>query len=109
MAYFKGVLATMATLFLSVFIPMFWTTFRGINSEKATGLTAVAGGLVESIISPWFWILALLFSAFFYFSGRLDNKTLKIPLFWIPTITTSALGFGFCVLFAFLVIRFKNH
>src|SRR5258708_1094883 len=108
MAYFKGVLATIATLFLSPFIPMFWTTFGGITSEKATGLTAVAGGLAESIISPWFWILALVFSAVFYFSGRLDTKALRILLFWIPTITTSALGFGFCALIAFLVIRFRN-
>jgi hypothetical protein len=89
MAYFKGVLATIATLLLSMFIPMIWSTFGGITSEKATGLTAVAGGLVESVISPWFWILALPFSVSFYFSGRLDNR--------------------FCALVAFLVIRFKNH
>ncbi len=60
-------------------------------------------------MSPWFWILALLFSVFFYFSGRFDNKALRILLFWIPTITTSTLGFGFCALVAFLVIRFRNQ
>ncbi len=34
MAYIKGVLATIATLFLSLFLPMFWTTFRGITQRR---------------------------------------------------------------------------
>jgi hypothetical protein len=106
MAYLKGVLGTVAALFLAVLIPMFWTTFRGISSEKQTGLTAVAGGLLESLVSPWFWILALLFSVFFYFSSRFDIKVLRILLFWIPTIAASVTGFGCWALCTFLVLRF---
>jgi hypothetical protein len=109
MAYFKGVLATITTLFLAALIPMFWITFRGLSSEHGTGLAAVAGGLLESIVSPWFWILALLFSAVFYFSGRLDNRTLRVLLFWIPTVTTSALGFGFWALCMLLLVRLRSH
>jgi|SRR5450631_1763139 len=70
--------------------------FRGISAEKGTGFTAVAAGTMGSIFSPWFWILALLFSVFFYFSAGFKNRALRILLFWIPTIITSALGFGFC-------------
>ena len=109
MAYLKGVLGTVAALFLAALIPMFWTAFRGVSSEKATGLAAVAGGLLESLVSPWFWLVLLLFSAFFYVSSRFENKALRILLFWIPTITTSTVGFGICGLFAFLVIRFRSH
>jgi hypothetical protein len=105
MAYFKGVLATFATLFLAVLIPMFWTAFRGISSEKGTGLAAIAGGLTESIFSPWFWILAVAFSVFFYFSARLKNAALRILLFWIPTITVPLVVLGFWALIEVLILR----
>jgi hypothetical protein len=90
MAYLKGVLGTAATLFLAVLIPMFWVTLRDISSQKATGLAVLAGDLLEPLVSPSFWVLAALFSVFFYFSGRFENKALRILLFWVPTITTSA-------------------
>jgi hypothetical protein len=106
MAYFKGALATIATMFLAILIPMFWTTFRGLSSEKATGLTVFTAGFLESILSPWFWIFAVLFSVFFYFSGHFDNKVLRILLFWIPTIAASITGFGFWALCTFLALRF---
>jgi hypothetical protein len=106
MAYFKGVLSTMAALFLAVLIPMFRSTFRGVSSEKGTGLAALAGGVMEGIFSPWFWILALLFSVFFYFSARFENTALRILLFWMPTITVSVVVFGFWALLELLILRF---
>lgn len=105
MAYLKGVLGTGAAMFLAVLIPMFWTTFRGISSQKATGLTAVAGGLFESILSPWFWLLLVLFSVFFYFASRFQNKAVRIVFFWIPTIAVSVGVLGFWSLLMFLILQ----
>jgi len=106
MAYLKGVLSAVAALFLAVITQMFSTAFRGISSGTANGLATVNLGLVESILSAWFWILACIFLACFYATGRLENKTLRVLLFWIPTITTTALGFGFWVLLRLLLMRF---
>src|SRR5258708_2953828 len=99
MDYLKGVLATVSAFFIAGLVPTIWTLAHGLSTEKGAGLTAVAGGLLESALSPWFWILALLFSAFFYVSARFENKALRILLFWIPTITTSTLGLAFWALF----------
>ena len=106
MDYLKGVLATVAALFLAVLIPTIWWSSRGFSTEKATGLTAVVGGLLESILSPWFWILTALFLVLFYVAGPLEHKTLRIALFWIPTIAVSAGGFGLWALFVLLARRF---
>ena len=108
MAYLKGVLATVASLFLALLVPQLWWLIRGLRAEKATGFTVVASGFLESILSPWFWILAILFSVFFYFAGRFENKTLRISLFWIPTVAVSLGGFGLWALFALLARRFAT-
>jgi len=108
MAYLKGVLATVAAFFLATIVPTIWTLVHGLSTEKQTGLTAVAGGTLESIVSPWFWPLVLLFSVSFYFSGRFENKALRILLFWIPTIMASAMGFWFSALFTILFARFQK-
>jgi len=105
MDYLKGVLATVAAFFLATLVPAILTLVHSLSTEKQTGLTAVAGGVLESIVSPWFWLLALLFSVFFYFTGRFENKALRILLFWIPTIMASAMGFGFSALFTILLAR----
>lgn len=108
MAYLKGVLATVASLFLALLVPQLWWLIRGLSSEKATGFTVVASGFLESILSPWFWILVVLFSVLFYFSSRVENKSLRISLFWIPTIGTTFVGFGLWALFALLARRFAT-
>lgn len=84
MAYLKGVLATVASLFLALLVPQLWWLIRGLTTEKATGFTVVAAGFLESILSPWFWILAVLFSAFFYFSSGFENKSLRVVLSGFP-------------------------
>jgi type IV secretory pathway VirB3-like protein len=109
MTYLKATLSTLAALFLAVLTPMFWTVFRGMSQEKATGLDVVAGGLLESILSPWFWILVVVFSAIFYITGRCDSKVLRILFFWIPTITTSVLGFGLWTLMCALFVWSRRH
>ncbi|HEX4772650.1 MAG TPA: hypothetical protein VH351_17590, partial [Bryobacteraceae bacterium] len=80
--YIKIALSTLAAMILARFVPMFWTTFRYISQEKATGLAAVAGGLVENLLSGLFPILFLIFLAIFFLTNRLKDKTLRILFFW---------------------------
>src|SRR5437660_2541070 len=98
------ILSGLATIFLAAFIPSFWLSFRGFSSEKAIGLAAVAGGLVESVLSPLFWILAALFFALFFTASRLGNKVLRVFLFWIPTVTVSTFGIAMIALFTYAFI-----
>src|ERR1700690_698894 len=108
MDYLKGALGTTGAFFLAALVPTIWTLAREVSTEKGTGITAVAGGTLESIFSPWFVPLAVLFSVAFYAAGRIDKKELRILLFWIPTITASAMGFAFWALFAIILARFQK-
>ena len=107
MNYFKGILSGLAALFLAQCVGP-WSMFKGISEQKATGLGAVAGGLMWSAFSPLFWTLALLFFALFFVASRLGNKVLRVCLFWIPTVTVSVLVVAIAVLFTYLSIHFRN-
>jgi len=108
MNYIKSILSGLAAIILAECVPGSWSVFRGISQEKATGLAAVAGGLVESVSSPLFWILAVMFFALFFAASRLKNKLLRVFLFWIPTLTVSALSIAIVALFAYLFIHFRR-
>jgi hypothetical protein len=109
MNYVKGILSGFAAIFLAEFVPGPWSMFRGISEQKATGMGAVAGGLVGSAFSPLFWSLALLFFALFFAASRLENKILRVLLFWIPTLTVSVLGMAIAALFTYTLIHFRNR
>ncbi len=109
MHYVKGILSGLAAIFLAECIPGSWSVFRGIGERKAIGLGAIAGGLVESIFSPLFWILAVLFFGLFFAASRLGNKPLRILLFWIPTLFFSTLFVAVITLFTYIFIRFRRH
>src|SRR5215475_8239122 len=102
MAYFKGVLIAITALFLAECVPAAWSIFRGISQEKATGLAAVAGGFLEALVSPLFWLVAGLLFALLFAAGRLGHKALRILLFWLPTITCSTLAVAILALFGIL-------
>ncbi len=108
MNYAKGILSGLAAILLAEFIPGS-SVFKVISTEKATGLAALAGGLAESIFSLLFWILAVLFFAMFFSASRLENKFLRVFLFWFPTLSVSTFGLGIVALFTFVFIRFRNH
>jgi len=74
MGYFKGVLTAITALFLAQCAPGSWSMFRGISQEKATGLAAVAGGFLEALFSPLFWLVAGLLFALLFAAGRFGNK-----------------------------------
>jgi len=109
MNYVKGILSGLAAIFLAEFVPSPWSIFKGISEQKATGLGAVAGGIMGSAFSPLFWTLALLFFALFFAASRLGNKILRILLFWIPAVTVSVLGVAITVLLTYVFIHFRDH
>ena len=109
MNYVKGILSGFSAIFLAELVPGPWSMFKGISEQKATGLGAVAGGLLGSAFSPLFWALALLFFALFFAAGRLGNKILRVFLFWIPTLTVSALGMATVGLLTYVFIHFRDR
>ena len=102
MNYVKGILSGLTAIILAECVPGSWSVFRGISQEKATGLALLAGGLAESVFSPLFWILAVLFFALFLAASRLRNKLLRVFLFWIPTLTVSVFCIAIVALFTYL-------
>ena len=107
MDYFKGILSGLAAIFIAECVPGSWSVFKGNSGEKATGLAAFAGGLAESVVSPLFWMLAILFFALFYAASRLRNNLLRVFLFWIPTLTVSVFCIAVVALYAYMFIRFR--
>lgn len=107
MAYFKIILSGVAALLLAEFVGP-WSMFRGMSTEKATGLAAVAGGFVESMLSPLFWVLAILFFAMFFYASRLGNKALRVLLFWTPALLLSTVVVLFAALI-FVVLHYPRQ
>ena len=107
MEYVKGILSGVAAIFLAEFVPGPWSIFRGMSEQKATGLAAIAGGVLESLFSPLFWLLAILFFALFFRASRLQSNLLRAFLFWIPTLTVSVFCIAVVALYAYMFIRFR--
>jgi len=63
-AYVRGALSGVAAIFVALLGPGLLAALRDVSNEKATGLAAIAGGLLESLLSPLFWIVAVSFFAF---------------------------------------------
>lgn len=101
--YIKTALSSLTAMILAMFAPTFWTTFRSISQEKATGLAAVAGGIFENFFSGLSLILFLSFLAIFFMTGRLGNRTQRILFFWVPTITVCVFAAGTWVLLAYAI------
>jgi len=97
MDYVKGVLSATAAIFIAEFV-LAWPLLRG---SKATGLPAIIGLFVESILSPRFWIVGILLFGLFFAASR-GIKVLRVLFFWIPTVAVSALGFAFLATCAYL-------
>jgi hypothetical protein len=104
MDYVKGILSGLVAIIIAELVPGSWSVVRGMSGSKATGLAAVAGGLIESILSPLFWILALALFVLFFAASRLENKLLRIFLFWIPTLTVSSFGLAIVALITCLIV-----
>lgn len=108
MNYVKAILSVLAALFLAQCVPGPWSVFRGISQEKATGLAAVAGGLLASAFSPLFWMIAILFFALFFTAARLGNRALRILLFWIPAVTISVVCLASAAILTYVFLHFRQ-
>jgi hypothetical protein len=104
----RGVLSAVAAIFVAVLGPGLVVAFRGINNSKATGVAAIAGGLLESFFSPLCWILAVLFFALFFAASRLSSKPMRILLFWTPVTVISMLGLCIFSLITYVWIHFRQ-
>ena len=104
MNYINAILSGLAAVFVAEFV-FFWPILSG---SKATGLAVLKALLIESILSPRFWIVGVLLFALFFAASR-SNTFLRVLFFWIPTVTVSALGFSIVALYAYLFFRVSRH
>jgi hypothetical protein len=97
MGYLKDILSGLAAIFVAEFA-FFWPTISG---EKATGVAVLKILLLESVLSPRFWIIGVLIFGLFFAASR-GSTVLRVLFFWIPTLTVSALGFLTIAMYAYL-------
>jgi len=109
MNYLKGVLSGLTGIILAEVIPVSWSVFRGMSREHATGLAVLKYGLLESLFSPLFWILVASFFALFFAASRSRSKPLRVLVFWIPTVTLTALSIAVVALFTYLILHFRHQ
>jgi|ERR1700676_1588104 len=104
MDYVKGILSGLAAICVAEFV-FFWPT---LNGSKATGLAVLRSLLVESVLSPRFWIVGVLLFGLFFAASR-GRTVLRVLFFWIPTLTVSALGFSIVAMYAYLFTIYRHQ
>ena len=108
MAFVRVALSGVAATFVALLAPGVVAALRNMSPQKATGLAACAGWLLEALVSPLTWILAIVFFALFFAASRLKSKVLQVLFFWAPTVIISTLGFGLLALFAYLLLQIRR-
>jgi hypothetical protein len=106
--YARAALSGVAGVVAALLGPGLLYACWSIGQQKATGIGVVMGGLWESLMSPRFWILAILFSCLFFAASRLSSRALRILLFWTPTLVVLTLGFGYVALLTYLLTHSRN-
>jgi len=104
MNYFKGVLGGLA----AIFIAQLACTWPSLSGSRATGLAALVAMSVENLLSPIFWIVAIVLFWLFFTASR-SRPTLRVLFFWIPTLLASTLGFAFVGMVTYLWISFRHQ
>ena len=104
MDYFKNILSGLAAIFVAEFV-YFWPTLSG---SKATGLAAFKWMLLESVLSPKFWIVGVLLFGVFFAASR-GSTVLRVLFFWIPAVTVSALGLSVVAMYVYLFTIAKHQ
>jgi hypothetical protein len=104
MDYIKGILGGLAAILIAEFV-FFWPFNSG---TKATGMSAITGLLVESVLSLRFWVVAALSFGCFFAASR-GSATLRVLFFWLPTLAVSALGLAIVAMYTYLASRSKYH
>lgn len=90
--YCAALLNAVAALILALLLPAFVLWYRDVAAQHAPGLTAVAGGMLESFFTPRFGIFFLVFFSCFYLARQSSKPGLRIVLFWVPASLVTALG-----------------
>jgi len=108
MNYAKAVLSGLAAITIAELVPGPWSIVRPFLGSKATGMAVLRAELLESLFSPLFWILAILLFVALFAASRLGSRSLRIVLFWIPTVTAAVLCCGFAALTTYVFIHFRN-
>ena len=109
MSYLRIALCGLNSVFLAEFLPWLWRLFHNGNYEKATGFAVLAAGFLESLVSPVFWALGILFFLLFLRMSKLDNRAVRVLLFWIPTAFLSSIALLFVGTCAYLFFRYAQH
>jgi len=104
----RAALSALAAILFAFFSRGLFIVFNETSTTRATGLAAVAGGFAENLLSPWFWILTIVFFALFLAASRLTSKPLRILFFWIPTTSISTVGLSLIALLAYAWIHFRS-
>jgi hypothetical protein len=107
MVYVKAILSAMTAVIATELLTIWWV-LRPWSSSKATGIDLIFAVLRASLVHAQPWILAILLFAIFFAASRLDSKTLRVVLFWIPTVTISCVGLTLVPSVAYLITKFKN-
>ena len=106
--YLKAILSGLAALLLAECVPGPWSVFRLFSQEKATGLMAVAAGLLESALSPAFWMIAISFFALFFAAARFENRALRILLFWVPAVSISLVYVASAAILTYVFLHLRQ-
>ncbi len=108
MVYFKAVLSAVSALLLGILLPSIISFIRFADREKAIGLGALAGGLLERLFSPVFWLITACFFAAFFFASQAKNSAVRLIAFWIPASLLTLVGTASLGLYAYAVLHFRS-
>lgn len=99
-------LTVLGAVFAAVLIPMLWTMIQQVGSQRQTGLVA---GVSELLLSPVFWVLAVLFFFFFLRMSKVGSEALRVLFFWIPTVAASCIGLLIVGGYTYLFLHFRQR
>ncbi len=106
MVYCKAVLSAVSALLLGILLPTLISFVRFADPEKAIGLGAVAGGLLETLFSPVFWLVTACFFSAFFFASQAKNSALRAIVFWIPASFLTVVAIASVRLYAYAAVHF---
>ena len=106
MAYVSVALSGGAAIFIALLVPLLWLSMGPMGKNKAVGLGAVTAIFRGSIVSPWCWLIVVVFFALFFIASRLNSTVLRVLLFWTPTLAILTLGLVSFALLTYVWMRF---
>jgi hypothetical protein len=106
MVYVKAILSGMTAVIATELLTIWWALRPW--SQKASGIELIFAVLRASLVHAQPWILAIFLFATFFAASRLDSKTLRVFLFWIPTVTISCIGITLVSFVTYVTTQFKN-